>query len=177
MFAFLPPKPWKLFCPWQSQSFPRNAHREEIPTLDSATSGGTGLLRMRLSPLCTGKTTCKHNTVLICFVPGFLSPSSTDMKDNPQATVVFPLLLFFSWTTQTCQTSVFAHIPLPNSLLTQMPGEKKCNLVSPVSKIITYCLCMLLLLLFILFADSYCAGNVLQPPEPLKQSGDSSVVL
>lgn len=54
---------------------------------------------------------------------------------------------------------------------------KKCNIVSPVSKITTYCLCTLLLLPFILFADSCCAGDALQPPEPLKQSGDSLVVL
>lgn len=57
-----------------SLSLARNGHREEIPTLDSTTaSGGTGLLRMRLSPFCTGKITCKYNTVLICFVPLYLS--------------------------------------------------------------------------------------------------------
>lgn len=112
--------------------FSRNAQREEIPTLDSITaSGGTGLLRMRLSPLCMGKITCKYNIVLlICFVPGFFHPNSTDMKDNPQATVVFPVLLLKLPPTQTCQAFVFAHIPLPNSLLTQLPGKKMQSCLS-----------------------------------------------
>ena len=64
-FGLSPPNPWKLFChrPQQSQNFPRSAHREEIHTLDSITaSGGAGLLRMMLSPLCTGKIICKYNT-------------------------------------------------------------------------------------------------------------------
>lgn len=153
MFGFLPPNPWKLFCPcpWQSQTFPRNAHREEIPTLDSTTaSGGTGLLRMRLSPLCTGKITCKYNMVLICFVPGFLHPNSTDMKGSPQATVVFPLLLLSCWSS--LQHKHARHLYLFTFLiqthcLHKCQG-KKCNIVSPVSKITTYCLCTLLLLLF-----------------------------
>lgn len=46
------------------KTFPEMFTEEKIHTFDSITaSGGTGILRMTLSPLCTGKIICRHNAL------------------------------------------------------------------------------------------------------------------
>lgn len=119
--------------------FPRDIHKEQIHTFVSITaSGGAGLLRMTLSPFCTGKIICKHNahtqfstTLYFTQIPVTLRrdlPSSGHGSFSPA-----PILQLKFLPTQICQASIFAHILLPNSWLPQMPG-KKCNFVSPFSK-------------------------------------------